>query len=103
MTNMTAVEKGRVEEIAVEFLPDGWIFRWARTGELNGGDLGICHYTSERIVLKAQRQPVGIILMTLAHEIAHALTPGHAHDMTWWDAANHLDRPLIGAMQGGTK
>lgn len=100
---ITAAERGGTEEIAAQFLPAGWKFRWARAGEL-GRDLGICYYTSKTIVLKAQRQPVGIILMTLAHEIAHALTPGHAHDITWWSTANDLDQPVISAMsayQGG--
>ncbi len=95
----TVTTRGRVEGIAAQFLPAGWKFRWARAGEL-GRDLGICHYTSKTIVLKAQRQPIGIILMTLSHEIAHALTPGHAHDMIWWGTASRLDQPLIDAIGG---
>jgi hypothetical protein len=90
---MTKNEKKTIEELAAAFLPFGWEFRWAKSGEL-GSDLGICHYYNKTIVLKAQRQSAQVILQTLSHEIGHALTPGHSHDMVWWNAANHLDGPL---------
>jgi len=36
------------------------------------------------IVLKARRIHVHALVKTLAHEIAHAMTPGHRHDDVWY-------------------
>jgi len=47
---------------------------------------GICNYSKKEIQLSAALIPSMTdesIKLTIIHEIAHALTPGHGHDYTW--------------------
>jgi predicted SprT family Zn-dependent metalloprotease len=48
--------------------------------------LGLCDYRRRSIRVNAfyaENNPEGVVLNTLRHEVAHALTPGHGHDRTW--------------------
>src|SRR5882724_12662180 len=55
--------------------------------------LGMCLYNDKCIVLNAHHIDLHSepdIINTIRHEIAHALTPGHNHDMIWEDKARAL-------------
>lgn len=53
--------------------------------------LGKCVYKDKTIILNAYHvdiNPDNEIINTIKHEIAHALTPGHGHDIEWQAACN---------------
>lgn len=55
--------------------------------------LGLCDYSSRSIRVNrfyAENNSEAVVLNTLRHEVAHALTPGHGHDSTWVAAAVRL-------------
>jgi predicted SprT family Zn-dependent metalloprotease len=55
--------------------------------------LGLCDYRRRSIRVNAfyaENNPEGVVLNTLRHEVAHALTPGHGHDVTWAATAARL-------------
>lgn len=65
-----------------------WQFGWLKAKRT----LGLCEflggYQSDVGVISLSRHYVlmndlSLILDTIRHEIAHALTPGHGHDMVW--------------------
>jgi hypothetical protein len=80
MTQMTA------RQLTVRLLRDkgldGWTVSWSHAK----GIAGTCNHRSKVITLSkyllAQRSYEDS-LMTITHEIAHALTPGHKHDRVW--------------------
>ena len=48
--------------------------------------LGLCSYKDKCIILNAHHieiHPEPSVRNTILHEVAHALTPGHAHDDVW--------------------
>ncbi|UOW93145.1 SprT-like protease [Mycobacterium phage NoShow] len=65
---------------------------WHLTFDNSRRRAGACNYTYRRIQLSlplmAQRSWADTH-MTITHEIAHALTPGHKHDQVW--AAKHRE------------
>lgn len=55
--------------------------------------LGMCFIESKRIELSTiyiQHNSADHVCQTLLHEIAHALTPHHAHDKVWLDAVKKI-------------
>jgi hypothetical protein len=45
---------------------------------------GVCHYNVGLITLHPKVVGDDVMVMSvLLHEIAHALTPGHGHDVVW--------------------
>ena len=55
--------------------------------------LGLCDYSRRSIRVNAfyaENNSEQVVLNTLRHEVAHALTPGHGHDSTWVAAAVRL-------------
>jgi predicted SprT family Zn-dependent metalloprotease len=55
--------------------------------------LGLCDYSRRSIRVNAyyaENNSEAVVLNTLRHEVAHALTPGHGHDSTWVAAAVRL-------------
>jgi predicted SprT family Zn-dependent metalloprotease len=55
--------------------------------------LGLCDYRRRSIRVNrfyAENNSEAVVLNTLRHEVAHALTPGHGHDSTWVAAAVRL-------------
>lgn len=55
--------------------------------------LGLCADDSRSIRVNAfyaENNTEAVVLNTLRHEVAHALTPGHGHDSTWGEAAVQL-------------
>lgn len=55
--------------------------------------LGLCIYKDKSIVINAHHvdlHPESEVIDTIRHEIAHALTPGHAHDSVWEAKAKEL-------------
>src|SRR5690349_1356597 len=54
---------------------------------------GLCDHKNKTIILQAQYidiAPEPLVINTIRHEIAHALTPGHKHDETWQSKAKEL-------------
>lgn len=59
---------------------------WKVTTNKRKRAFGVCNYTYRQIELSEYKVPDmtdAAILDTIAHEIAHALTPGHNHDRIW--------------------
>src|SRR3954451_4190104 len=55
--------------------------------------LGLCDYRSRSIRVNgfyAEDNIEAVVLNTLRHEVAHALTPGHGHDSPWVATAVRL-------------
>ena len=55
--------------------------------------LGLCDYNKRSIRVNrfyAENNPERVVLNTLLHEVAHALTPWHGHDSTWMAMAVRL-------------
>lgn len=75
------------EELAIELiakhLPSmNWQFVWGN--KINA--LGTCNYRKKHIILSRRwviASPVEVVLDTIIHEIAHALTPGNKHGAIW--------------------
>lgn len=69
-------------------LPPGWrvvIQPSARMGNL----WGCCWFWPRQEIWISVREPEAMV-RTLAHEIGHSLTPGHDHDVVWYQAACRL-------------
>jgi hypothetical protein len=59
----------------------------------NSRFLGLCSHRDRAIIISAHHidiHPVEDVHNTVRHEIAHALTPGHAHDEVWIQKAKEL-------------
>jgi SNF2 family DNA or RNA helicase len=55
--------------------------------------LGLCIYKDKSIIINAHHvdlHPDAEVIDTILHEVAHALTPGHAHDEVWENKAKEL-------------
>jgi hypothetical protein len=55
--------------------------------------LGLCSHKDKCIILNAfhiDTHPDVEVINTIRHEVAHALTPGHGHDLIWIDKAKEL-------------
>ncbi len=69
-----------------------------------GFRLGGCHYRLRLIALNTfyvANNSEEMVVDTLLHEVAHALTPGHQHDVVWKAMAIQLGcRPDRNAMTG---
>src|SRR4051812_32181281 len=55
--------------------------------------LGLCDYKAKTIFLNGHHidlNPDVAVINTIKHEVAHALTPGHNHDMVWEAKAREL-------------
>lgn len=71
------------------YLP-GWKFALRRH---TGHRLGACDYRNTLLVVNAfyaAHNSEDVVLDTLLHEVAHALTPGHKHDAVWRTMAEKL-------------
>lgn len=63
---------------------DSWKIRL--TTDPNVPFLGLCDHGKSTIILNAHHidiHPESEVINTILHEIAHSLTPGHAHDEVW--------------------
>lgn len=70
-------------------LARGWTFEFHRSVMR----LGTCHYGSRRITLSkvfAQHNEFPLVVDTILHEIAHALTCGDGHGRVWAAMAEKL-------------
>lgn len=55
--------------------------------------LGLCEYDKKRISVSinyVNTHPEHVIMDTILHEIAHALTPNHGHDNVWKEKAKQI-------------
>ena len=55
--------------------------------------LGLCSHKDKCIILSAHHidiHPTPDVVNTILHEVAHALTPGHAHDTVWAECAQRI-------------
>lgn len=85
------INKLRLEAVKLIrcYLP-GWKFALRRH---TGHRLGACDYRNTIIVVNAfyaAHNSEDVVLDTLLHEVAHALTPGHKHDAVWRTMAEKL-------------
>ena len=58
--------------------------------DMTRGFFGLCSYKDECIILNAQHIDIHdekAVKNTINHEIAHALQPGHSHDLIWKEEA----------------
>lgn len=63
------------------------------TTDANQPFLGMCSHKDNVIILNAHHidmHPTAEIVDTILHEVAHALTPGHAHDEIWAAKAREI-------------
>lgn len=63
------------------------------TTDANQPFLGMCSYRDKVIILNAHHIDLhgdAEVVCTIKHEVAHALTPGHAHDNVWADKAKEI-------------
>jgi len=61
--------------------------------DLVNGFLGLCSHSDECIILNAHHIDIHddkSVLNTIRHEVAHALTPGHSHDIVWANKAREI-------------
>jgi len=59
----------------------------------NQSFLGLCSYQDKSIILNAHHIDIHSnpdVINTIRHEVAHALTPGHAHDNIWRECAQRI-------------
>lgn len=69
----------------------GWGVRL--TTDANQPFLGMCSYKDKVIILNAHHIDLhgdAEVICTIKHEVAHALTPGHAHDSVWEAKAKEI-------------
>jgi predicted SprT family Zn-dependent metalloprotease len=62
------------------------LFGWSFEIKDFGRRAGVCKHSIQRIEIQeyyALNNPQEEVVDTLMHEIAHALTPGHHHDIIW--------------------
>jgi ribosomal protein S27AE len=63
------------------------------TTDITSGFLGLCSHRDETIILSAQHIDIHddkMVENTILHEVAHALTPGHSHDLIWRAKAKQI-------------
>jgi SNF2 family DNA or RNA helicase len=63
------------------------------TTDINQSFLGMCSHKDKAIILNAHHidiHPSEEVVDTILHEVAHALTPGHAHDFVWAAKASEI-------------
>lgn len=68
-------------QLIAQYVPN-FMFQWARSVKC----FGSCHRGKRLITLSGEltkRNSVEQVRDTILHEIAHALTPGHHHDIVW--------------------
>jgi hypothetical protein len=91
-------DKTEIEALAKRHLPEGWAFRWAKTGELGGNVWEVRDY-SKTIVMKRKKEPLGYMLYALAHAIADSdKQPGDAWKVGCAKAMElqkELERPYV--------
>lgn len=69
--------------------PSGWRFKFDSSVKR----FGLCNHTTKEISLSRHLVEINTqqeIMLTLLHEIAHALTPGHGHDAVWESKAKEI-------------
>ncbi len=62
----------------------GWHVRL--TTDMTKGFLGLCSHSDQAIIISAHHIDIHdteMVKNTILHEVAHALTPGHSHDIIW--------------------
>lgn len=82
MDTRTAQRLANAEMHHYGLIAAGWTFKWDRALARNGQ----CDYTHKTISLSrplTERRDEAAVRMTILHEIAHALTPGHGHGYVW--------------------
>jgi predicted SprT family Zn-dependent metalloprotease len=81
--NLLEVEQLAKEKMSLHgLIQAGWKFSWNKRKRA----AGVCNRTKRTIFLSTVFASAGIyedVLDTILHEIAHALTPGHHHDIVW--------------------
>lgn len=63
------------------------------TTDMTKGFLGLCSHKDKCIIISAHHIDIHDDVMvknTIDHEIAHALTPGHSHDLVWREKAREI-------------
>ncbi len=63
------------------------------TTDMTKGFLGLCSHKDKCIILSAHHIDIHdteSVKNTVDHEIAHALTPGHSHDLIWREKAREI-------------
>ena len=74
-----------IEKLAIRTMDKhltGWTFAWNNRVR----SYGLCNYTTKTISLSrviTSTRTIEEVKETIAHEIAHALCPGHHHDDIW--------------------
>jgi SNF2-related domain/Helicase conserved C-terminal domain/SprT-like family len=89
MTRQQAVE------LAHKKLKEFGLQTWhvAITTDITSGFLGMCSHQDETIILSAHHIDIHddkMVENTILHEVAHALTPGHSHDLIWRNKAKEI-------------
>ena len=85
-----AIKKEAVTKLAEQhikfFLEDEGHYNWTFKFTNKKRSFGTCHYINMEISLSWELihgETMEAIEQTILHEIAHALTPGHRHDIIW--------------------
>src|SRR5215831_13567070 len=89
------MERTRAVELLRKELDDNGLKDWhvRLVADLTKPFLGMCSYKDKCIILNSlhiDTHPDVLIVNTIKHEVAHALTPGHSHDDIWKLKAKEL-------------
>src|SRR5262245_33866673 len=93
--NPQRMTRNEAVKYAHQRLADNELKDWTvrLTTDISKNFLGLCSYRDKAIILSGQHIDIhdaSMIKNTINHEVAHALTPGHAHDEVWVAKAKEL-------------
>lgn len=88
--NLSEAKKIAIEKMDdTNLLDEGWHFTFDNAKRR----FGVCRYRTKTISLSkhlVELNEANVVINTIIHEIAHALTPGHGHDSVWRRKAMEL-------------